>query len=69
MDEEQLAKLLQPKERSSIRWQHHYGQGLRITSKLHEGTVVSFCGSSKKTSSSLDALPPDEQSIFYYLQV
>lgn len=58
MDEEQLAKLLQPQERSSssmglinthIRLQHHYGQGLRITS-----------GSSKKTSTSLDALPLDE---------
>lgn len=57
MDEEQLAKILQPKERSSssiglinthIRLQHHYGQGLRITSKLHKGTVVSFVVVAKK---------------------
>lgn len=66
MDEEQLAKLLQPKERSSSsiglinthrRLQHHYGQGLRITSKLHEGTSVSFVVVAKTP---LDALPLDK---------
>jgi len=69
MDEEQLTKLLQPQERSSssiglinthIRLQHHYGQGLRITSKLHEGTAVSFVVIAKKKSTSLGALPLDE---------
>jgi two-component system sensor histidine kinase ChiS len=66
MDEEQLAKLLQMEKRHSrsiglinthIRLQHHYGQGLRITSKLHKGTTVSFVVLAKTPTNSLDALP------------
>lgn len=66
MDEEQLAKLLQMEKRHSrsiglinthIRLQHHYGQGLRITSKLHEGTTVSFVVLAKTPTNPLDALP------------
>lgn len=62
MNEEQLAKLLQMEKRPSrsiglinthIRLQHHYGQGLRITSKLHEGTTVSFVVLAKNTNESI----------------
>ncbi|WP_155591062.1 ATP-binding protein [Lysinibacillus cavernae] len=66
MNEEQVAHLLQPKKRSSrsigllnthIRLQQHYGQGLHLTSKLHEGTSVSFVVLAKKPTNQLDALP------------
>ncbi|KPN97132.1 ATP-binding protein [Lysinibacillus sp. ZYM-1] len=58
MNEERLAQLLQPKNQPSrsiglmnthIRLQQHYGQGLHISSKLHEGTSVSFVVLAKKT--------------------
>ncbi len=69
MDEEQLAKLLQPNKRPSRsiglsnthrRLQQHYGQGLHITSKLHEGTAVSFVVLPKKTTNQLDAFSHSE---------
>ncbi|MCR6522285.1 hypothetical protein [Lysinibacillus capsici] len=49
-----MAKLLQPQERSSSSNQYPYkiatplSQGLRMTSKLHEGTAVSFVVVAKK---------------------
>ncbi|WP_336634745.1 ATP-binding protein [Lysinibacillus fusiformis] len=51
MDELRLSQLLQTTQQPSksiglmnthLRLQQHYGQGLTITSKLHEGTSVSF---------------------------
>ncbi|MBE5083292.1 response regulator [Lysinibacillus sphaericus] len=51
IDEQRLSQLLQTKQQPSgsiglmnthLRLQQHYGQGLHITSKLHEGTAVSF---------------------------
>ena len=51
MDELRLSQLLQTNQQphksiglmnTHLRLQQHYGQGLTITSKLHEGTSVSF---------------------------
>lgn len=70
MDEKQLTQLLQPTKRPSksigllnthIRLQQHFGQGLHITSKLHEGTSVSFIVLSKKPNQQVGTLQHVDQ--------